>query len=394
MKLRSLDAREDRSPFKTTLLTSKQLLDYFGKVFCITISKLFYCNYDNKNGVLILGGDRVVVCGGYKCEEAMCQGVTNMCYSLETNGQQGGETWLPFANMSIYRWNHLLTEQPLVASQENGVDADSNPHLIAMGYMAQSEYYDEESESFLPYQSSPGLNWLTVNCLTEFEGEIFNMGRTLEVLDPMEWEVREELEQVPQPLYSPGRCCGTNIGGESGIFTRKGFFYNLDQGEFQAVRDTTCRPYLNTVSNSIEFSLCIHPQVSAPPHLPVTQAVNSLYSYGGVPHLFGSPVCTASPDVSCSNSLILAYNPDRDLWDPVGEMLLPRRDHTVIEVPAEFCQRLGLEAPTTTTTTTQDTTTTTTLSTSEDDQVTTDKARSTAPSAVLIGILTYLALRH
>ena len=144
--------------------------------------------------------------------------------------------------LSIYtrycnRWYHLLTEQPLVANVDNNVVADSASHLIALGYMDESEYYEPDAGTFLPYQNEPGRNWLTVNCLTEFRGKVYSWGTRLESLDPATWTWRDEKEDLPQALYTPGRCSGTRIGGESVLFTRLGFYYNLERETFEQVSD-------------------------------------------------------------------------------------------------------------------------------------------------------------
>ncbi len=191
-------------------------------------------------GLYWSGGGALVVCGGRRCEGELCQSLTDECHTLRTDGEEGGESWEPFASMTLSRWYHMLTEQPLAANAGTNVTADEEPHLIVLGYADQSDYYDPAEGAFRPYQtglgSSGGRNWLTVNCMAEFEGLIYNWATKVEVLDPATWTWQDVNDDVPQMLYTPGRCVGTRIGGEAGIFTRQGFFYNLEREELQPVR--------------------------------------------------------------------------------------------------------------------------------------------------------------
>ncbi len=120
---------------------------------------------------------------------------------------------------------------------------------------------------------------------------------------------------------STGRCVGAEINGEKGLLTRRGFFYNLEREEFQPV--------------------------SAPPHVPVAESVNEMYSWGGAPAMVGVPYCDPSGgdggDLNCRETLVFAYEEGGDEWRLRGEMLLSRRDHLVAEVPGEFCQVRGEE---------------------------------------------------
>ncbi len=75
--------------------------------------------------------------------------------------------------------------------------------------------------------------------------------------------------------------------------------------------------------------------------------MNSMHGLNGVPVEFGVPLCDS--ELNCRNALVAAYNSVTDLWEATGEMMLSRRDHEVVEVPGEFCTRLGLGVPTTTT---------------------------------------------
>ncbi len=103
----------------------------------------------------------------------------------------------------------MLTEQPLAPSPDAGITAaDPEPHLIALGYQDQSDYFDPASGRWLPYQTEPGLNWLTVNCFAEMDGVLYSMSRSLEALYADEWEEETLVDELPPPLYTPGTILG------------------------------------------------------------------------------------------------------------------------------------------------------------------------------------------
>ncbi len=44
-----------------------------------------------------------MVCGGRRCDGELCQSLTQECYELQTDGTEGGEQWVFFANMTMPR---------------------------------------------------------------------------------------------------------------------------------------------------------------------------------------------------------------------------------------------------------------------------------------------------
>ncbi len=121
-----------------------------------------------------------------------------------------------------------MLEGPLVDDEEN--------HLIIMGYQEQSDYYDTALEAFVPYKDSPGGNWLTLNGLIHIDGVIyeFNDDDTVNELFVADWR-REPLAPLPEPLKRPGRVAEATIDGVKGIYSKDGFWFNLQTARYSGI---------------------------------------------------------------------------------------------------------------------------------------------------------------
>ncbi len=88
--------------------------------------------------------------------------------------------------------------------------------------------------------------------------------------------------------------------------------------------------------------------VAFPPNNPIVQEANSAFSFRGRMTIFGNPVCDG--DGQCEYREVLQYDPDGNAWVSLGKMVMDRRLHEVVEVPAEWCDLALGESPLTTTT--------------------------------------------
>ncbi len=107
---------------------------------------------------------------------------------------------------------------------------------------------------------------------------------------------------------------------------RNGYWFNLD---------------------SLEWEVKMFP----PNNVYVTEA-DSLYSFRGMPTIFGSPVCNSEGD--CEYTEVMQYDNDDDEWNSLGYLLESRSFQAVIEVPQSVCDLIEpptTEAPTTMSTT-------------------------------------------
>ncbi len=88
-------------------------------------------------------------------------------------------------------------------------------------------------------------------------------------------------------------------------------------------------------------------QQKFPPHIAprIGLPSDSLHTFRGKPTYFGAPTC--DENVECRYTEILQYQDRNFDWIKLGNMVESRRNHEVIEIPAEFCQT----GATTTTTT-------------------------------------------
>ncbi len=80
-----------------------------------------------------------------------------------------------------------------------------------------------------------------------------------------------------------------------------------------------------------------------PPYPEFETIPNNLYSFRGLPTIFGNSACNSEGE--CESLDIIQYNSDEDIWYTLGEMLHPRQYHEVIEVPSSFCVETEYPAP-------------------------------------------------
>ncbi len=82
--------------------------------------------------------------------------------------------------------------------------------------------------------------------------------------------------------------------------------------------------------STMEFEVKEH----APGHSLVS-SVNGMFTFQGLPTIFGSPEC--DEDFECSLTEVAQYDPELDLWIKLGSLLESRELFNVVEVPAEYC---------------------------------------------------------
>ncbi len=95
-----------------------------------------------------------------------------------------------------------------------------------------------------------------------------------------------------------------------GIFTRYGFWLDLD---------------------TLEWT-----RLSAPLFNPIANPVNAMHSFQGRPTIFGQPECDESGG-NCPMTGVEQYDQSTDTWRKIGSMAMARRFHAVVEVPGEWC---------------------------------------------------------
>ena len=244
----------------------------------------------------------VLLCGGSICPDGTLSScnLDNSCFRFypETG------SFIYDSDMTTDRANFVLTQVP-----EEGTTEPLKPITIAG--TATSDIYDSPTKTWSPYKNTPATgNWgHTTHCLINYNGYIFAMDQNLVRLDPVTWSVETLLEDIPQAIGT-GRCAGVEIGGSPGIFTRWGFWLNLDTLEWE---EKALAPFSPIAANNLV----------------------EMWSFQGKPTFFGFPKCDNLGE--CLPQDVMQYQPDTDTWLNLGPMMEARTMHEVVEVPLEYC---------------------------------------------------------
>ena len=121
-----------------------------------------------------------------------------------------------------------------------------------------------------------------------------------------------KIADIPTQLMRSGKCATVEINGSAGIMTRWGYFFDMQAKNWTK----KANPPVNAISGM----------------------TNAMWTFRGRPTIFGHPVC--DNDGMCENKEVWQYNPDKDMWEHLGDMLHSRTYTTVIEVPGEWCDVL------------------------------------------------------
>ena len=86
---------------------------------------------------------------------------------------------------------------------------------------------------------------------------------------------------------------------------------------------------------------------AAPPYFQTTTNPNNMYTFRGLPTIFGSPTC--NDNGFCATNRVIQYDPVADEWSYMADMSTARLYHEVIEVPRSFCFGIPTVPPESTT---------------------------------------------
>ena len=114
---------------------------------------------------------------------------------------------------------------------------------------------------------------------------------------------------------------------------------------------------------------------AAPPFYQTTNNPNNMFTFRGLPTIFGSPTC--NDNGYCANDRVIQYDPVTDKWNYLEDMGTARLYHEVIEVPKSFCYEY---TPPPTEATTETTTEATTTGTGSTDEPTTGTGPTNEPT--------------
>ena len=188
---------------------------------------------------------------------------------------------------------------------------------IAIGPQESTLIWDTNYMSWLPYL--PIKDPITsLKCVVEHNQIIYYVtgtsgsNNTLSSLDLRDFSF-EDLGFIANNNFLK-KCSGLEIDGHFGIMSTYGEWFNLTDGSL-----------LNL----------------APPPYPPGQNYSppsNLFQFQGLPTIFGLESCS---DGNCGPKEVWQYQSTENVWLKLGEMIIDREFHSIVEIPNTFCERLN-----------------------------------------------------
>jgi len=221
-----------------------------------------------------------------------------------------------------------------------------------VGYLAENEIYDPDTNDWSVYRSIPDFTWVTLDCFVTFRDKIYHVENVIVEIDPVGWTFLS-FGSVPPQYRDPGRCAiAYTDTGAPGILTRNGGFYNLRTNQWSD-RKPVPSPFGED-----------------------GPVVNAMFPLNNRPAVIGAAACNSLGE--CTNDEVLVYTEDDD-WVIKGRMIEGRRFHEAVPVPKTWCDVFLSSSKTTTeaTTESQGTDSTASISTESTTNDTTEKTTAT-----------------
>ncbi len=243
----------------------------------------------------------VVVCGGYTCLNYVCSnGGDTACHTFQP------DEWTPFEPMKLGRFDFNLGYWP---NKNDTMDPNAR-NLITFGYTMESEIYNSKGSGTWENYFVTDTRTLSQDCVVfnEDDGFFYHIMDEVTQIDPANGVTRT-LGEVPDSLKDPGHCAIMKFSGQTGIFTKYGFWYNINLRKWEQKHEA--------------------------PYHPWAAMSNTMYTWRGLPTIFGNPICAI--DGTCVNQRVVQYDPKQDDWITIGTTDHNRLYFDVVEVPAEYC---------------------------------------------------------
>ncbi len=261
------------------------------------------------------GPGSVIACGGYIMEPGTQNFfLTAECMEFfpETNSWE--KNTVP--DMLRPRYAHFMD-----AIFNVNDTSDGNKYLGVFGYHYEAEIFNLDGNGQWQDLMKGETRFFSTDCMTynANDGYYYSVYQNVKRLDPRTGE-SVIIGEAPGELDRPGRCAIADIDGKDVIVTRDGFGFDLELREWIPLQ--------------------------TPPNHPLGYQANAMFSFNDKPTVFGNSVC----DVNgvCEYTQVNQYEPNSDSWINMGKMNVGRRFHSVVEVPAEFCDYFeGSETSTT-----------------------------------------------
>ncbi len=249
--------------------------------------------------------DRVLSCGGITCPSMLACQMRSECHYWSPDSGEWGEEGPP---LLMPRSNFLMAQ---VFNFDAAGDPDGEvPVPLVLGSRVETEIFVPSTSNWTYYHPIEDDQWVGLGCLVQHEDLVYNVRYRVETLNTSEWTFGQIGEDLPDALVNPGRCAHTEIDGRQGIFTRYGYFFDLNATEWE--------------------------KRAVPPYDSVARMPNEMFSFRGRPTVFGYPTCGS--EGSCVNKDIVQYLAESDEWVKIGEMLETRTLHEVVTLPSSACE--------------------------------------------------------
>ena len=256
------------------------------------------------NGVYFDG--KVDICGGYGCDEHGSCNMQQACHQLKP----ADKAWSTDGTALIQpRYAHLMDLMPDV----NATSGEKFP--VTFGYRSMSEIFSEGQWKNYVDLDPYDIPFYSVSCNAYDADENVLYTVYNQQMKKIDWGTGE-MTDLGEPLDAPdsvGQCAFAQNDEERGIMTHLGYWFNLNNLQWEAKKQ--------------------------PPYLPDgVFKPNAIWSFRGKPTLFGYPDCEEADGCTTrNNTQVFQYDIDADEWHPIGELTLGTKFHSVVEVPGEFC---------------------------------------------------------
>ena len=258
-------------------------------------------------GLYLPGPQRALICGGYACPDDSQIGceISAKCYFYSAEHH----VWAETGPMPAGKLGHLMFMAPDMDNPGYG------PLPVILGPDNSSLIYDPTTYLWRDYKDVTGdsvTTFMSLGCQVQYGDEIIRIGQGKVIsLNTNTFEATI-IADVPPGIGSRAdtKCAlGTTADGKDGVLTAYGYWFNLEDRvwSYETVTPLT--------------------------HL--AREANAMFTFRGKPTIFGNARCGVNGQ--CPYTGVTQYDSQRDLWVDLGDMVIERQMHEVIEVPRAFC---------------------------------------------------------
>ena len=259
-------------------------------------------------GVYLPGPERALVCGGYSCPENSQIGceISSRCYFYSARYH----VWAETGSMPAGR----LAQFMFMATDMDNPEYGELPVILGPDATQPSLIYDPVTYLWKEYKTVTGESvafYMTLGCVVQYGDEIIKIGEGKVISLDINTFVANKTADIPQAIGTRAdtRCALGNVNGKDGILTQYGYWFDLEDKTW-SYQTVTPLPFLR-------------------------QEANAMFTFRGKPTIFGNAKC--GTDGACPYKGVVQYDAETDKWIDLGDMLIERQMHSIVEVPSTFC---------------------------------------------------------